>query len=143
MSHLVRPHAKDSGPSPKFLTHALSPTFPSHLQPKHWLNLQVLPKLERICPQALTFPKLIEIHVDKCESLRKLPLNARSASGSRLNLESSNPSSFLDQNSRPKPSSSSLHYLYFFFSFSFFILPMARNPSPYCRLFVGLGIRLI
>lgn len=45
------------------------------------LYLQKLPLLESICPQALRFPALIEIHVDQCESLRKLPLNAGSASG--------------------------------------------------------------
>ncbi|GMY05661.1 disease resistance protein SUMM2 [Fagus crenata] len=44
------------------------------------LHLQNLPSLKSICPQALRFPALIEIHVDQCKSLRELPLNAGSAS---------------------------------------------------------------
>ena len=54
-THLfVRLYLKANDPSPKFsITHALSPSSPSHLQPKHLLNLQDLPKLERIYPQAV------------------------------------------------------------------------------------------
>jgi hypothetical protein len=44
------------------------------------LHLQNLPLLESICPRALRFPALIEIHVDQCKSLEELPLNAGSAS---------------------------------------------------------------
>ena len=45
------------------------------------LHLQSLFDLRIICPRALVFPALIEIHVDQCVLLRELPLNAKSASG--------------------------------------------------------------
>ncbi len=45
------------------------------------LHLQNLPSLNSIYLGASRFPALNEIHVDQCESLRKLPLNAGSASG--------------------------------------------------------------
>ena len=45
------------------------------------LHLQSLFDLRIICPRALVFPALIEIHVDQCVLLRELPLNAESASG--------------------------------------------------------------
>ena len=45
------------------------------------LHLQTLSNLRSICPKALPFPALIEIHVNQCPSLEKLPLNATSANG--------------------------------------------------------------
>ena len=50
----------------------------SSLQTLHLQNLRLL---RNIYPRALRFPALIEIHVDRCWSLEKLPLNASSASG--------------------------------------------------------------
>ncbi|KAG8502107.1 hypothetical protein CXB51_002179 [Gossypium anomalum] len=49
--------------------------------------LHSLPKMKTIYHHALPFPQLVEIRIQKCPMLKKLPLNSNSAKGQRLVIE--------------------------------------------------------
>ncbi|KAJ4762073.1 Disease resistance protein RPS5 [Rhynchospora pubera] len=52
---------------------AIKPTFPSLIR----LELELLPEMEIICDESITFPSLEEITIHKCPKLKKLPFQSR------------------------------------------------------------------
>ncbi|KAJ4814564.1 Disease resistance protein RPS5 [Rhynchospora pubera] len=52
---------------------AIKPTFPSLIR----LELELLPEMEIICNESITFPSLEEITIHKCPKLKKLPFQSR------------------------------------------------------------------